>query len=267
MTSEKPSERFADLRRHVSVLGRCEWLAWTLEELLGYREIRQVFADAATEENPFLAVARHFNLEINLDRFFETIPGQGPVVVVANHAFGGADALALSAGLCEARKDFRILANREVTLLDGVAERVFPVSLLDPASRGSNPASLRATLKHVKAGGALGVFPAGRVAYWRGDRMQDPPWNEHVIRLLQRMDALVVPLWFHGNPPAWINFTSRLSGFVRTALIPTGLVRMRGGTIEASVGEPFRSTLLTQLGPDAGGWLRRRVEGLAKRGN
>ena len=122
-------------------------------------------------------------------------------------------------------------------------------------------------LRHVRKGGALGVFPAGRVAYWQGDRMVDPPWNEHVIKLLQRMNATIVPLWFYGKPPAEINFLSRLSGFVRTALIPTGLAKMRGREIVARAGDPIDSTQFKEQGNHAGCWLRRKLESLSVSGN
>jgi putative hemolysin len=264
--SERP-EQFADVRKHLPFLARHEGLACLLEGLLCYPEIRQAFADSAGEQNPFSGVARRLGLEIRVEDLAERIPKNGPVVVVANHGFGGSDALALKAIMHDLRDDFKVLANREVVLLPGMADTVFPVSILDQDNTRENAASLRAMLRHVKRGGSLGVFPAGRVAYWKGDRMVDPPWNEHTVKLLQRMNATIVPLWFYGKPPAGINFLSRLSGFVRTALIPTGLAKMKGQEIVARAGEPFESSELRKHGEQAGIWLRRKVESLSVLGN
>lgn len=267
MSSEREPDEFADVRTHVPCLARHPGWARLLESFLGYPKIRQAFSESAEEANPFAATAQKLGLSIRVEGLAEKIPSEGPVVVLANHGHGGADALALMAAMCDLRDDFRTLANREVTLLAGVARNIIPVSLLDPESRGSNPAGLRATLKHVRNGGALGVFPAGRVAYWQGDRMKDPPWNPHIIKLLQRMDTPVVPLWFFGRPPALIPVLSKLSGFVRTALIPTGPARMKGREIVARAGEPIDSSRLKDLGAEAGPWLRKKLEGIAELGN
>lgn len=258
---------FADVRKHLPFFAKHEGLARLLEELLCYPEIRKAFSDSSAEKNPFAGVARRLGLKIRMEGLADVVPESGPLVVVSNHGYGGADALALLAAMCDLRPDFRVLANREVTLLAGVSPHVLPVTLLDPTSARENVASIRATLQHVRNGGALGVFPAGRVAFWKGDRMADPPWNEHVLKLLLRMDATIVPLWFYGKPPAGINVLSRLSKLVRTALIPTGLAKMRGYEIVARAGEPIDGQLLREQGANAGPWLRSKLEILLEIGN
>ncbi|MGD1979753.1 MAG: 1-acyl-sn-glycerol-3-phosphate acyltransferase [Akkermansiaceae bacterium] len=267
MSSDETAEEFADARKHLPFLARHETAARILEGILCYPFIRRCFAESASDENPFMGVVRLLGLEIRMEGLAQAVPSKGPVVVVANHSHGGADALALMAVMGDLRKDFLAMANREVTLLEGVLGRVIPVSLLESEKRGANPAGLRATIKHVRAGGALGIFPAGRVSFWQGDRMRDPEWNPHVVKLLERMDATVVPLWFFGRPPAAIGILSKLSAFVRTALIPTGLVKMRGGIIRARAGEPFSTKRLREQGDGSGAWLRRRIEMIAEDGN
>ncbi|MFT6862996.1 MAG: putative hemolysin [Akkermansiaceae bacterium] len=267
MNSIGNPEQFADVRKHLPFFANHEGLARLLEGLLCYPEIRKAFADSAHEENPFRGVARRLGLGIRVEGLVELIPKSGPLIVVANHGFGGADALALLAVMCDLRPGFRVLANREVTLLEGVSPHVFPVTLLNPTSARENVSSLRATLQHVRKGGALGVFPAGRVALWKEDRMAEPVWNEHVVKLLQRMDATIVPLWFYGNPPAAINLLSRFSRLVRTALIPTGLAKMRGREIVARAGAPIASGSLRELGEKGGPWLRKKLESLSDLGN
>lgn len=267
MNSKKPAEQFADVRTHVPFLARHEGLARAMEGLLCYPKIRRAFAESAEEKNPLAGVVQRLGLKVRLEGLAEKIPATGPVVIVCNHAHGGADALALMAEMIRIRPDFKALANRETTLLEGLGPWVFPVSILDPEKAGENISSLRAMLKHMRQGGALGLFPAGRVAFWQGDRMRDPAWNEQVVKLLQRMDATVVPLWFFGNPPPLINFLSRLSAFVRMALIPTALVKMEGREIVARAGEPFDGSDLKKMGDKAGPWLRRRLETLCEKGN
>jgi putative hemolysin len=269
MSNDVGRERFADVRNHLPFLSRHERSACLLESFLCYPEIRRTFAECAHEVNPCAAIAKRFGLTIRMEGLAERIPREGPVVVLANHGHGGADAVALMAAMSDLRKDFHILANREVTLLDGIeaGKNIIPVDLLEGKDRGANPAALRTTLKHVRDGGALGIFPAGRVAYWQGDRIKDPEWSPHIIRLLQRMNATVIPLWFFGSQVPWISVLSRLSAFVRTALIPTSLVKMKGREIVARAGDPLDSRKLRDLGDEAGAWMRGRLEAISELGN
>lgn len=85
-------------------------------------------------------------------------PPSGPLLVVANHP-GLLDGAALFATL--PRPDLRVLAVARPFLraLPHVAEIVIPVGDT-PAGRG---AALRAAARHLRAGGALLMFPAGRI--------------------------------------------------------------------------------------------------------
>lgn len=267
MSSQKPTEKFADVRVHLPFLQKHEWLARGLECILGYEKVRRIFDECAHEENVPAAVVAKMGFHVNLEGLHEKIPKKGPVVVVSNHPFGGADAMALMSEMIKARQDFRALANRETALLPGLGPLVFPVSIMDGGKSGDNIGSIRAMLKHVKDGGSLALFPAGRVAVWSGDRMQDPPWNEQVVKLLQRMDATVIPLWFFGKPPRVLSFLGRMSGFVRTALIPTCLVRMENQEVNGKAGEVFSGKDLKAMGEEAGPWLRKRLESVFESGN
>lgn len=261
-------ERYADVRKHLPFLKEREGLASLLERVLGITEIRKVFAESADDDNPFAGVARRLNLKIEIDGLAGKVPGEGPVVFVANHAFGGADALALTAVMRQHRDDMRMLANEEVTLLGGIKEWMIPVSLLQEGSAaGQNTGSLRAMLKHVKDGGCLGVFPSGRVAFWQQGEHREPEWNHHVVRLLQRMDATVVPIWFFGKPAAWIRILSMISPFVRTALITKGLAVMKNSLIRGRAGEVFSTREIREAGEDGAVWLRRKLEALRESGN
>jgi 1-acyl-sn-glycerol-3-phosphate acyltransferase len=85
-------------------------------------------------------------------------PTTGPLLVLANHP-GLLDAAALFAAL--PRPDLRVLAFPRPFLraLPHIAAAVIPVGET-PASRG---AALRAAARHLREGGALLSFPAGRI--------------------------------------------------------------------------------------------------------
>jgi putative hemolysin len=124
--------------------------------------------------------------------------------------------------------------------------------------------SLREMLRHVKSGGCLLVFPAGRVAFWQDGQIKDPPWNDHLVTLMSRMKATVVPVWFFGGVPAWMQVVGKISSFLRTAFIPRGLVELSGQEIVGRVGSSFSTELLKKKEK---GWLRKHLEGLRDLGN
>lgn len=88
----------------------------------------------------------------------EPPPVSGPLLVVANHP-GLLDAAALFASI--PRNDLRVLAIARPFLraLPHIAERLFAVGAT-PAARTS---AVRAAVRHLRAGGALLTFPAGRI--------------------------------------------------------------------------------------------------------
>ena len=257
-------ERFADVTKHVPWFAGHPFLASLVEWFCGISQVRRFFHEASRDENPFAGVACRAEMGIELKGLKEEVPSEGPVVIAANHSHGGPDALALAATLLELRPDTMILCNAELMALPGVKRYFLPVTLMKEGSAGENSGSLRLMLKHVKGGGALMVFPAGRVAFWQEGGIKDPPWNNHVVKLVSRMNATVVPLWFFGGVPPWMQILSKLSGFVRTALIPRGLISMRGRVMEGRVGKAFPSE---RLKIEEIGWLRKHLESLRDLGN
>ncbi len=259
-------QEFADLKKYVPILGRYPSLLNALESFCGITQVRRFFKEASLEENPFLGVARRAGMGIDFQG--EEIPAEGPVVIVANHAYGGPDALALAAKALEVRRDVKILANAELMNLEGVEEWFLPVSLLQKGNAAQeNTASLRGMLKHVRSGGCLVVFPGGQVAVWREGGMKDPPWNDHVVTLMQRMKATIVPIWFYGSNPAWMRVISQLSIYAKRALIPRGLLEKKGRDIVARVGKSFSTSELIEKKGEGSRWLRARLERLGDCGN
>lgn len=85
-------------------------------------------------------------------------PAAGPLLIVANHP-GLLDAMALATAI--PRADLRVLAIKRPFLraLPNIAAHLFPVGAT-PAAR---TAAVRAAARHLRAGGALLTFPAGRI--------------------------------------------------------------------------------------------------------
>ena len=208
----------------------------------------------------------HLGIEVRMSRADEErIPAEGPVVVVANHPFGGVEGLALLHTLTQVRPDVRVLAN---FLLQRIPELKWSFLPVDPFRARSNAKGLRESLAWLRAGGLLVVFPAGEVASLdlRARRVADPAWSATVAGLVRRSEATVVPLFIPGRNGATFQAAGLVHPLLRTALLPRALLARSGKPIELRVGTPIPASRLADLGDDnAIGYLRDRTEILSGR--
>ena len=182
----------------------------------------------------------------------DRIPKTGPVVVVANHPFGGLEGLALAKMLLTVRPDARIMAN---FLLARIPELKNLFVFVDPfggaSATGGNVRPLKACLRHLDSGGLLGVFPAGAVSHPRLENgrlaVTDPAWSGTVARLIRKTEATVVPVHFSGRNSRLFQVLGLVHPLLRTAMLPREFANKRGSTVEARVGSPVSCSRLTRL--------------------
>lgn len=177
--------------------GECEGIEWFLRRALDR-------LDAKAELGPSADWSR--------------IP-PGPLVLAANHPTGLADSLALCLLMERLRPGgWLLMANRMLASFPEMAGRLAPVA--PEHDRGRDPMAqpgLRAAIGHLRGGGMLGLFPAGRVSGWdwglRG--FADSPWGGQCVRLAAASGAslAVVRLEPERHPAA--------------ALLPRALPKLR----------------------------------------
>jgi len=200
------------------------------------------------------------------------IPTSGPVVVVANHPFGGIEGVALARALKLVRPDVKLFANFLLGRIPGLRELFL---FVDPfARKGSsrahaNAKALRSAMSWLSDGGLLGVFPAGEVASFdfRTFRVADPPWNPTIAGLARRTRAAVVPAYFPGRNRVIFQAAGLVHPKLRTALLPREFLARHGKSIELRIGTPVPAARLDEFADDARAiaYLRDRTEILAER--
>jgi hypothetical protein len=120
----------------------------------------------------------------------EAVPSSGPLLVTSNHP-GGIDCLALAAGL--GRSDLKIVASGMPFLrnLPEVARHLILVSRVGAHARMS---ALRESIRHLEEGGALLIFPRGRVepdpAFFPEAESSIDKWSPSVRILLDSVPRL-----------------------------------------------------------------------------
>ena len=197
------------------------------------------------------------------------IPRTGPVVVVANHPFGMAEAIAATWLLARHRADFRVLANDMLGALPEVRPYLI---LVDPfggesASRG-NRQGIREALQWLKKGGMLLIFPAGEVSHmhFRRPGIHDPDWRRTAAALIKHTGAAALPLYFEGANSALFQIAGMVHPRLRTALLPRELLNKQGQILRMRVGHPLAASKFEGLDDEsATELLRRKTYWLAHR--
>ena len=179
----------------------------------------------------------------------ERVPATGGVIVVANHPYGGLDGLIGIAALHARRADLKLLANGVLTRLGPLADCIIAV---DPHGRAvhGNALAMRAAVRHVSAGGALLVFPAGEVSHLhlRHGSVSDPAWTQAATRIVQLARAPVVPMYFSGRNSAWFQLAGLIHPRIRTALLPRELLNKQGLVVRVQVGPEVGPARIRRLG-------------------
>ncbi|MFZ0614563.1 MAG: GNAT family N-acyltransferase [Desulfobacterales bacterium] len=201
--------------------------------------------------------------DLNPDELLN-IPARGPLVVVANHPFGGIEGAVLGAVLLKVRPDLRILANYLLKRVDGIGETIIPVDPFDaPGSARQNRKGLKAAVAWLKAGGVLAMFPAGEVAHFRWNRWRvaDPVWSPHVAAIARRTGATVLPVFFPGRNSLLFQLLGTLHPRLRTALLPREVMNKAGRRIRLFVGKPIPRQVMKKYDSDAAltNYLRSRT--------
>ena len=169
------------------------------------------------------------------------IPGQGPLVVVANHPFGGVEGVILTEVLLNVRPDIRILGNYLLTRIPQLQGRIISVDPFNPArAAADNARGLKQAIRWVRRGGALLTFPAGEVAHlsYRSARVVEPPWSPHIARIARICGASVLPVFIRGRNSLLFNLAGLVHPRLRTALLPREIINKKSATIELTIGKP-----------------------------
>lgn len=164
--------------------------------------------------------------------FLAKIPKQGPLVIASNHPFGGLEGVILARLIGKVRPDLKVLANFALQIFSELSDYFIftnPLSEKDPR----NGPSLRQSMAHVKNGGALLLFPAGRVSYYRKElaRIAEHDWNRIVAKLIRSSNANYLPVFVEGENSRKFYWAGRVHERLRMLFLGRELLNKQNRTI------------------------------------
>ena len=206
------------------------WMRSPIERALGVTAARAALGEAAYLEGRNFVEGALAALRIEADPVapsLEAVPASGPLVVVANHHFGIVDALLALSIVLPVRPDLKVVANRSLAAFPQLRDLTIPVSV--PHAPRKDYEGAHKIVRHLMAGGAVLIFPAGRVA-GRGRRgaVEDHPWSPGVGRLVRLSRTTVVPLAFEGGNSRTFYLARRFHFRLGTLLSLRELLNKRG---------------------------------------
>lgn len=242
-----PNRRLIDLRSST------HWPRWlpgpvvgSVEKLLAIDQINAIHQNVPqnTSVQDFCEnCLSHLNINYSVtDEELSWIPTSGPLVLVANHPFGGIEGILLAALLLQVRPDVRILGNYLLTQIPALAPSIIAVDPFAPKKAArANARALKKAMDWVSAGGALLTFPSGEVSHWdyKSTQVTDPPWSPHIAKIIMKAKAKTLPVFIHGRNTLWFNLMGLIHPMLRTMLLPRELTNKRNRNIALEIGQPI----------------------------
>lgn len=185
------------------------------------------------------SILKSFEIDFKIsEKDLKRIPKAGPFIVIANHPLGGIDGMILMKILLEQRPDFKMIANFLLHRLDPLKPYIMPVNPFEDHKEAmSSLGGIKQALSHLSEGGALGIFPAGEVSTYKDQRrIVDKPWEPAAMKLIQKANVPVIPVYFHGKNSTFFYRLSGLSDVLRTAKLPSEMLSQKKRKIKVRIG-------------------------------
>lgn len=199
------------------------------------------------------------------------IPATGPLVVVANHPHGLVDGLVMGELIGRVRTDYKILTRSLLTGIPEIEDHMLPVPF--PHEENAREQSLEMRnicMAHLKTGGVIILFPAGRVA--TSETMFGPvvegEWNPFTAKMVTRSGATVLPIYFPGQNTRLYHVADKIAATLRQGLLLHEIYKALDRPQSPVIGEPIGPDEIRSRAADPRGllaWLRETTLALGRK--
>ncbi|MDR2853356.1 MAG: lysophospholipid acyltransferase family protein [Burkholderiaceae bacterium] len=215
------------------------WLKRLFRRLLCEKEFQAFAANSPRLRGLDMVeqVLKSLNLRCEVsEHSLEHIPKQGPVIIVANHPTGAAEAFVLPSVVSRVRRDMKGIANQLLMHMEPVASLLIPV---DKVNERVSENARKQMHEQLENGGALVICPAGDVSRIKMTGLQDKKWRAGFVRMARKYRAPILPIFVHGHNSLGFYITSLIAPPLATLLYVQQMFRRRNSTMHFTIGEPI----------------------------
>lgn len=219
-------------------------LSSTLMSVTKINALNEIYDDRKHLSGPKFLESCLEHLEIDYEipeKDLKRIPKTGPFITISNHPLGGIDGIILMQTLIKQRDDFKIIANFLLHRLEPLKPYIMPVNPFENRKEvKSSMVGIKESIQHLRKGHPLGIFPAGEVSTHKEDKtIVDRPWLQEAMKLIQKSQVPVVPIYFHAKNSSSFYRLAKLNDSFRTAKLPGEMLTQKHRKIKVRIGNPI----------------------------
>ena len=220
------------------------FIGWVLMKVTRISDINKFYDSISHLEGEHFtkAILDHFEIDFEIpEEDFKRLPKEGAFITVSNHPLGAIDGVLLMDLMLKKKSDYKIMANFLLQRMLPLKPYILPVNPFEGRKDvKSSIAGFKMAMQHLKDGHPLGIFPAGEVSTTKeGKLIVDKPWEEAALKLMQKAQVPVVPIYFHARNSKLFYRLSRVNDIFRTAMIPSQVFSQRNRPIKVRIGQPI----------------------------
>jgi putative hemolysin len=195
-------------------------------------------------------------------RGLDNLPAKGAALVLCNHPTGIADGVAVYDALKARRPDILFYANADaLRVCPRLGEALIPVEWVEAKRTLAHTRGvLERTRAALKAGQALVIFPAGRLATKVRGRLTDKPWQASAVSIARWSGAPIVPMHLTGPWSTLFHLFDGRFQELRDITLFHEMLNKRGRRFSLIVGKPISAGALDPDAAMAAGALKHFVE-------
>jgi len=224
-----------------------EYFAKFLMYILRFNKLNKIYEQIASKKGiEFIdEIIRVLEFKIEFEKNeLKKIPATGPLIVVANHPFGGFDGLLLIKYLSQVRPDVKVIGNFLMQKVEPVSEYFIsdnPFNTIEPEKQEKESKGFREAVNHLQNGGVLCLFPAGDLStYGTFDSITDQVWQFPIVKFVKKARVPVVPAYFQGTNSRLFHFFAKIHPSLRQVRLPSELLSKKHKTIKLRIGTAIK---------------------------
>ena len=221
------------------------FIGWVLIKALRIDVINQFYDKNKhlTELDFLTAILTEFQIKFEIpEGDLKRIPKEGAFVTVSNHPLGGIDGVLLLKIILEKRSDYKIMANFILHRIKPMQQYIMPVNPFENRKDvKSSLVGFKQAISHIRSEAPLGIFPAGEVSTKKeGDLVVDKQWEPAAMKLVQKAQVPILPIYFHAKNSSFFYQLSNFSGILRSAKLPSEVLTQRHRVVKIRIGKAIQ---------------------------